>query len=386
MRILLVEPDYYSRYPPLGLLKLATYHRLNGDSVELVRGCSYPQHKPHLIYVTSLFTWAWKPVWDAVRFYKEKYPNVKVRLGGIYASLMPGHAKLSGVDRIHTGVYKKVENLMPAYDLVPEWDGSIIYTSRGCNRKCPFCAVWRIEGQINSCRRSIKHLLYHKHTRVILWDNNFLQNQYWSKILDELIESKKLVDFNQGVDARLVIEEFAEKISQIKLLCIRISYDSKEVGEYVERAIELINSYGIRKRKIGVYILYNYLDTPEDFFERVKNVLNWGAVAFIMRFQPLDTLKRNEYVGSKWDKERLELVAKFRRIYGFGGVFPPYKWLVDRFNKTSTFERAFQLPEKRLTYKKREHKEKRAHKEYFASWRRENNWRGAANNFLSKRW
>jgi hypothetical protein len=73
MHILLVEPAYYTRYPPLGLLKLASYHRLEGDTVELVRGCLTPSRKPDRVYVTSLFTWGWKEVWQAVWFHKNLY-------------------------------------------------------------------------------------------------------------------------------------------------------------------------------------------------------------------------------------------------------------------------------------------------------------------------
>jgi hypothetical protein len=101
MKILLVEPDYYTRYPPLGLLKLAAYHRDKGDEIKLVRGCVYPTLKPDRIYVTSLFTWTWKPVWQAVAFYKKMFPQSEVWLGGLYASLMPDHAKESGADYIH---------------------------------------------------------------------------------------------------------------------------------------------------------------------------------------------------------------------------------------------------------------------------------------------
>jgi hypothetical protein len=384
MHILLVEPAYYSRYPPLALLKLASYHRVKGDTIELVKGCTYPKHKPDLIYVTSLFTWAWRAVWTSVRYYKRIFPDTEVWLGGIYASLLPRHAEISGADQIYTGIFEEAENLMPAYDLIPEWDGSIVFASRGCNRRCPYCAVWQIEGKINSCVESLKHMIYPAHTRIILWDNNILQSPYWYEIFEELVWFGQVkgirVDFNQGLDARLITDESAERMSKMKLVCVRISFDSKREEKYVKRAIEIMNSYGIRGRKIGVYVLFNYSDTPDDFFERVRNILNWGAVAFPMRYQPLDTLEYNKYVGDKWDEEKLSLFAKFRRVCGYGGAFPPYKWLVEHFNKASSFEEAFQPP------KRNPHKRKRAHKDYFASWRRVRNWREVVNKFSAKRW
>jgi len=384
MHILLVEPEYYSRYPPLGLLKLASHHRSKGDSVELIRGCATPKYKPDLIYVTSLFTWAWKSVWKAVSYYKCMFPNIDVWLGGIYASLMPKHAKSSGADHIYTGVFKDAEEMMPAYDLVPRWDGSIIQTSRGCNRRCPYCAVWKIEGKINATKRTIKHLIYPKHTRIILWDNNILQSPYWRDIFEELTwfsQTKRMnIDFNQGLDARLITYEVAEKISYMRILCVRLSYDYKSLRNHVERAIHMISSYGIRRRRIGVYILFNYLDTPDDLFERVKDVLNIGAVAVPLRYQPLDTLEYNAHIGPNWDKERLKMFGNFRRVCGFGGVFPPYRWLVERFNDSRSFEEAFQPPQRNEELKTR------AHKDYFKSWRKVPDWRLVSDQFLAKKW
>lgn len=379
MHVLLVEPAYRTRYPPLGLLKIATYHRLRGDSVELVRGCECPKQKPDRIYVTSLFTWAWEPVRKSIRYYKTSFPKADVWLGGIYASLLPGHAKKLGADYIHVGLKTDVEDLMPAYDLVPKWDGSIIFTSRGCNRKCPWCAVWRIEGKINSCKKTIKHLVYPRHTRIILWDNNILQSPYWSEIFSELVQLGRKIDFNQGLDARLITDEVAEKLSKMELLCVRISYDYNDMRRYVRQAIARINKNGIRKRSILVYMLYNYEDGPNDFFSRMKDVLTWGAVVYPMRYEPPDMTERWKFVGPNWDAERLELVEDFRRVYGFGGTFPPYSWLVEKFRSVSSFDEAFTLPESG------EH-EKRVNKPYHASWQRKKDWRDVKKQFLSKRW
>ncbi|MEM2936554.1 MAG: hypothetical protein QW231_05200, partial [Candidatus Bathyarchaeia archaeon] len=99
MHVLLVEPEYYTQYPPLGLLKLSAYHKLRGDTTELIRlreGRRFPKASPNLIYITSLYTWAWKPVWDAVKYYKAWFHDVPIWLGGLYASLKREHAELSG--------------------------------------------------------------------------------------------------------------------------------------------------------------------------------------------------------------------------------------------------------------------------------------------------
>jgi len=305
-------------------------------------------------------------------------------LGGIYAALMPEHAKSSGADYVYTEVFKAAEDLMPAYDLVPQWDGSIIQTSRGCNRKCQYCAVWRIEGKISSLKRTIKCLIYPVHTRIILWDNNILQSPYWRDIFDELewlSQTKGMkIDFNQGIDARLITPEVAEKISRMKTTCVRVSYDHKNLRSHLEKTVITLSSFGIRKRHICVYILFNFLDTPSDLFERVKDVLDLGAVAVPLRYQPLDTLQYNQHVGPKWDKERLSMFARFRRICGFGGVFPPYKWLLERFNDSKSFDEAFSPPPRNNALKKR------AHKDYFNSWRKVQDWSSVSEQFLAKKW
>lgn len=383
MHILLVEPAYYTRYPPLGLLKLASYHRREDDTVELIRGCSFPDKKPDKIYVTSLFTWGWKEVWEAVRYYKSLFPTTELSLGGIYASLMPEHAKLSGADRVHIGLIKEAEDLLPAYDLIPEWKWSILFASRGCPNRCPFCAVPRLEGDLNSCKQSIRHLVYPGHKRVILWDNNILASPNWESIVAEAQELGIGVDYNQGLDAKLVTPKVAETLSKLKMPCVRLAYDFKAKGKYVEQAIGLITSNGIRGREIFVYVLYNFEDTPDDFFERVRDVLTWGAVVFPMRFEPLDSMTRNSYISRSWDKNRLEMVEKVRRVLGFSGTLPPYSYLVERFRNASGFDDAFKEPE-RLFDNGAKH---RVHNVYDkARMNGETDWRAAAPMFTAKEW
>jgi hypothetical protein len=342
--VVLVEPKYYTQYPPLGLLKLSSYHRSLGDTTELVKGLEMPRKKPDLIYVTSLFTWAWKPVWEAIGFCKKLYPEVEVWLGGLYASLLRDHAEQSGADYVYEGLFKDSEDVMPDYDLVPEWDGSIVFSSRGCIRACKFCSVPILEGRLNSVKYSIKHLIWPKHTRVIFFDNNILASPGWRAIFDELEDMKLRVDFNQGLDARLITEEVAEKLSKLKRVrLLRLAYDGQKSRRFVQEAIERLKAYGIKGREILVYALFNYEDHPEDFFHRIRDILEWGAVAYPMRFEPLDALEKNKHIGRAWDAKRLDMVQRARRVIGYGGAFPPYTGLIKKFEMAKNFDDAFRL-------------------------------------------
>jgi hypothetical protein len=341
-RVLLVEPNYYTRYPPLGLLKLATWHRQKGDEVRLVRGFS-EEWAPDQIYVTSLFSYAWRPVHAAVRSYRERFPRAHIALGGIYASLLPDHARLSGADEIHVGLHHEAESCIPAWDMVPEWDGSILFASRGCIRKCGFCSVPKLEGPPADFRLGIRRQVMGYHRRIILWDNNLLGNSNWKPIFRQLIELGKEVDFNQGLDARLITEEVASQIAEIKTKSIRLAYDYPGIREGVRRGIANLIGAGISKKKIVVYTLYNYIDTPDQFLSKVRDLLSWGVASYPMRFEPLTSLTKNAYVAPRWQREQLDQVAKARRVLGYAGAFPAYRGLMEKLDSARSFREAFVL-------------------------------------------
>ncbi|MBA7657939.1 hypothetical protein ES703_65882 [subsurface metagenome] len=343
MYVLLVEPNFYTRYPPLGLLKLSTYYKQLGYTVGLVRHGPRPvQAQPDIICITSLFTYTWRPVHDAIRTYRLMFPRAKIMLGGIYATLMPDHARLRAVDEIQVGIVDEVEDLTPDYSLVPEWKTSILFSSRGCIRRCRFCAAHVLEPKLVA-KKSIKHLIHPNHTKICLWDNNILGTPYWQSIFNELEELGLEVDFNQGIDARLTTEDVAYALTKLKIPRVRLAYDTTGVREFLSQAIKLLKANGFDGRRIIVYTLYNFKDTPQDFLDKIRDLMEWGVVAYPMRYEPLNSLQKNKYVSAKWTVEQLEMVAKARRVIGYGGAFPPYEGLRKKLVTATDFEQAFRL-------------------------------------------
>lgn len=342
--MLLVEPAYYTRYPPLGLLKLAAYLRRHGNTVELVRGCKSVSIVPAKIYITSLFTYAWEPVHQAIAYYRNAFPRTKVIVGGIYATLAADHLRGTFHDgiEIRKGVIEEIEDLLPDYTLVPEWKASIVFASRGCIRDCPFCSVKTLEPEFKPYK-SIKHLVYPRHKKVVFWDNNFLASPYRENILSELMELRLEVDFNQGLDARLLTESTAIKLKKQRLPVVRLAYDTMEIREKLKKAVELLKMVGFRGRSIIVYCLYNFSDSAEDFFGRIKDLMEWGVVAYPMRYQPLKPQLKNTYISPNWTPDELEMIADARRVIGYGGAFPPYEGLKKKILHAKTFEKAFEL-------------------------------------------
>lgn len=340
---MLVEPGYYTRYPPLGLLKLASLHEARGDEVLLHRGLQPAEQPPQLILITSLFTYSWRPVHRAVEYYRTLYPDAEARLGGIYATLMPEHAELSGADRVHKGLVLDSERFLPDYSLVPGWDSSIMFGTRGCIRSCAFCAVPRLEGKTWGPAERIRDLVCPGHSKVVLWDNNILGVSNWRDVVAELRELDLEVDFNQGLDARLITEDVAQELSGLRIYPTRMAYDIPIEKKALQKAIPALERAGFRRRTMIAYTLYNFTDTPDDFLGRVIDLLSWGVVSYPMRYEPLNSLIKNRYVSPHWTAKQLEMVARARRVIGYGGAFPPYRALLDKFKNASSFEEALSL-------------------------------------------
>lgn len=353
-----MEPTYYSKYPPLGLLKLAKVEERKWNDVKLVRGTELiTNFNPDKIYITSLFTYAWKPVHEAIQFYHNQFPNAQINVGGIYATLLPDNIKSEyPYVKIHQGLVPEAESVLPSYHLLKQvdkwkdWNKSIVFTTRGCIRKCPFCVVPKIEGGIKEPKFSIKPLIHPSHKEVVIWDNDFLASPYAKDILVELRDGGYRADFNQGLDARLMTEEFANLLAEIKSPSIHMAYDWPWEGPYIEKAINLLSSAGYRKKNLIFYVLHNFYDekykkgdTPEDFIQRLRDLMKWGASAYPMRYIPLDSTKRRGYVSPLWSETQLEMIADARRVLGYAGTFINYKALANKFLDAPTFEVALEL-------------------------------------------
>ena len=332
MKILLVEPGFpippksknHRDFLPVGLLKLASYHRERGDGVKLVRG---NQHLldfiPDQIKITSLFTYWSNYVRDSVNFSKGTYPRAKVIVGGIYASLMPEHCKQSGCDEVFVGVDNRVEKFKPAYDLV-EVDYQIVHTSRGCMRKCKFCGTWRIEPEFIS-KKSIKDEICSN--RVIFYDNNLLANPYIKVILEELKNAKHngRVVYSEsqcGIDGRLLTSEVAKLLKQARFLSPRIAWDhGYKQHSMIKKQIDMLVDAGYPSKDIYVFMIYNFEPGYYEMLKKLKQCKKWGVQIADCRYRPLNQTYDNYnprreqtsedyYIHSKWTDKQIKLFRK----------------------------------------------------------------------------
>ena len=322
--ILLVEPAYNNPYPPLGLLKISTWHKRKGDAVQLIKDTPHNkaidefQEKERcyknlkddydVIYITSLFTYQAHYLIESIEYYKNKFPHARIKVGGIMATLMPEYIRKKTGIRPHVGLLRGAENCPPDYSWYPGLSYSISFTTRGCPRKCPFCAVKKHEPKFIVKEDWPRDIDVTKN-KIIFWDNNWLASPNIEKDVKRLMKFQKAgvigIDFNQGLDCRLLDEDKVKLLKEIKIKPLRLAFDNCLEEGHIQRSIRLAQRYGFRD--IRVYVLYNFdddNDTPEYFYYRVNEINKLGALAYPMRFRTLNSAN-GQYVSSKWDKKLL---------------------------------------------------------------------------------
>ena len=215
MRVLLVEPNYKNKYPPMGLMKISTYHKMLGDEVRFVKGVdpSVDAAVWDRIYITTLFTFDFSISVETILHYMRLVDDVSsLYVGGIMASLMPENiVEATGIDRSHilTGLFTdtsvvgdnndiNVDQLPLDYDILedvnykyPAGDNYFAYTTRGCPNHCSFCAVPILEPNFHVTNNIVEQIRvidqkYGPKQHLLLLDNNVLNTPNLESLVDDL--------------------------------------------------------------------------------------------------------------------------------------------------------------------------------------------------------
>ena len=326
--ILLIEPAYKCKQPPLGLMKISFFHKnILHDYVRFTKGKlpdALSGTKWDRVYVTSLFTFEWKATIEAIEYAKTLVDSTdKIVVGGIAATMLPdqifeetgikpvcgllnepGKLGLPGdecIDQI-TPDYSMLEDVDYVY---PFNDAYFLSATKGCGNKCGFCAVQTLEPKfipyidIKDRIKAIDERFGPKKD-LILMDNNVLRSPRFNDIIDDIIAAgfgkgatyknprtgktvQRYVDFNQGLDALFLTEEKAKRLGEIALRPARIAFDHIEDRDIYERALRLCAKNGITE--LSNYVLYNsedfggkgrkyHADTPADLYNRMRITLD----------------------------------------------------------------------------------------------------------------
>lgn len=341
-RILLVEPAYRSKFPPLGLMRLSTYHHRRDDHVAFVRGETdwARARRWDRIYVASLFTWELPRTADTIDFYCASVRNPgDIFVGGTGVTLLPDYIRQRGSGcTIIEGPLDRSGRLglgSPAIaDLVPDYgllrrvdhdyyprDAFFVRITKGCIRSCSFCAVPKLEkqfGLLSPLRQQITDARreHGEKQHLVVMDNNILGIAGIENIFAEIRElgfpagakrmnRERTVDFNQGLDARLIAvkPQLAKLLATICVSPIRLAFDFVGIRAAYEKAIRLLVAEGFNE--FTNYMLFNFNDTPRDLWERLQvnarqnEELGIRITGFPMRFIPMDDVSRR-HVAPGW--------------------------------------------------------------------------------------
>lgn len=201
------------------------------------------------------------------------------------------------------------------------------FTTRGCPNSCSFCAVPKTEGDF-------VELLSWKPAPMVCDNNLFAATRrHFERVIDSLLPFP-MVDFNQGLEARRLTGWHIDQIRRLQGVKIRFAFDHVNAEFTVRHAVEQCKANGLRD--IGVYVLIGYKDTPDDAHYRLETVRSWGIYPNPMRYQPLDCLVKNSFVGDGWTEEELKRTMRYySRLSQLNGI-PYEEYTTRRYDKNQT--------------------------------------------------
>lgn len=261
LKIGLIDVDSHN-FPNLCLMKLSAHHKAAGDTVEWWR----PFRRYDIVYKSRVFTDTYSKDEITVR------NAVRVIKGGT------GY----GTDN---ALPYDVEHTRPDYSLYPQFSGTAYgFLSRGCPRNCGFCIVSGKEG-----RKSVKTAdlseFWDGQKEIKLMDANLLACADHENLIEQLAQSRALVDFTQGLDIRLVNRDNISLLNRVRTKAVHFAWDNpnEDLTGHFQRFLDFTTVKSSRNRR--VYVLTNYGSTHEQDLYRVNALRAMGFDPYVMIYE-----------------------------------------------------------------------------------------------------
>lgn len=271
MRIGLIDVDGHNNFPNIPLMKLSAWHKAQGDSVEWYS----PILSGHMdiVYCAKVFSFSTD--------YAYPINAEKVIKGGTGY-----HIDLVGDKEVWKGEDEKlpdeIEHIYPDYAQYKINDRAFGYLSRGCPRQCYFCHVKSKEG-IKAHKVADLDEFWRGQKEIQICDPNILAVPEAEDLLQQLADSKALVDINQGLDARLLTERKIEIIRKIRMYRYHFAWDQpKDEDKIVPKLRMFMEMVKTQKHGVICYCLVNFNSTLTEDLHRISVLRDMGIQPYVM--------------------------------------------------------------------------------------------------------
>ena len=285
MKIGLVAVD--SKYPNYALMKISAFYKERDCHVEWANNFEHYD----IIYKSKIFSFT--P--DDLFAYDADF----IIKGGTGYNLS-------------TTLHEDIEYTQPDYSIYPQIDNKTAYgfLTRGCPNKCKWCIVPIKEGNIKPYM-DVEEIAINGRTNLILMDNNIIACDYGLQQIEKIIRKQYRVDFNQALDARLVTEDIAKLLAQVKWINnIRFGCDTPQQIIDCERAMNMIDKYRNKPMKYLLYTMLN--DNMIECYNRLSYFRKNKRVVLVA--QPFRDYNNPQQIIPQWQKDMARWSMR-REIY-----------------------------------------------------------------------
>ena len=309
MKIGLIDVDGHN-YPNIPLMKLSAWHKKQGDTVEWY-DAMFSGHMDK-VYMSKVFSFS-----PDYPYYIDADEVVKGG-SGYCISLVDGKEEYDKSK--HIDLPYEIEHIYPDYSIYGVHDTAYGFLTRGCpyGEIHKYCHVGAKEGL---CSHKVADLseFWNGQKNIVLCDPNILACKDWKELLQQLIDSKACVDFNQGLDILLMTEEKAKMLKQIKLKNVHLAWDRYQDKDIIVPKFKMFKEITqIDYRKLGVFVLCNFDTTIEQDLERIYTLRDLGFNPFVM-------LYNKENIPKGHDLRKLQRWVNNRIIFNRCRIFEEYK-------------------------------------------------------------
>lgn len=259
LKIGLIDVDGHN-FPNLCLMKISAYHKARGDDAEWC----LPLKHYDVVYQSKVFDDTYSPDID---WQPDADEIIKGGTGYGLNNKLP----------------YEIEHTYPDYDIYPSLTENTAYgfLTRGCPRGCDFCIVSAKEGRASKQVADLDEF-WRGQRKIKLLDPNLLACKDAGRLLRQLVDSKAYVDFTQGLDIRLMQDEYIDALNQMRVKRLHFAWDNP--SDKLETVFRDFAAKYKRKNNKSVYVLTGYNSTHEEDMYRVQTLISLGYDPYVMIF------------------------------------------------------------------------------------------------------